>query len=809
MKKDNFTLSVAATLLLLLTTLGKANAQTARLQLIHNAPAVALDTVDLYLDNTKFENVAFRTATQLLTVNAGAHTVNVNDRNSVDSGDMVLSRFALSVTANQNHIAMVAGLDVPANYDANPNAVATALSLIVRNNVSVSPASNTQTALNFFHGTTDAPTWDIYLRPSVVVANDAKYGDASGNITANSVSSVLDVRNSAGSTVVKAYDLPLNLFAKKSLVVFASGFRTPASNQNGAAFGVFVVDSNGGPAIMLSEVSRIQFINNSPDVIVDTVDVWIDNTKVVDNLAFRKASIFYSITPGMHDVTIAKKFSTDTSAAVVLFQSPLSFLPGATNIAVVKGVVDPAQYAPNPNGPVPTFDFSLLSVAKEGAFASQVDLGFFTGTHDLPTIDFNKISAPGAAKIANGFMYNTVAAAVSFTSGNMLFNLTSDDSSTFYGAYQLNGPATKSGIIMTSGVYNTTASPAGAKAMGLYAFFNDGTVSQLSPLSSDVQIVHNSPDVTNDSVDIYVNGVKAVDNIAYRTATTFMPMNAWVPYTFEIAPKGSVDASTAFYSTTITLDSNTNYYVIAAGVKNVAQYVANPNGRNIGFKLFTYKGARKIATNNKNTDLLYFHGSPDLMATTIIGVGQVQYLSKNDAYGDFHGYAIHSAQDNIRYDVMDAAADSVLKTVFGSISLYQGKAGLVFASGFLNANATTNQDGDTLILFVAWPDGNVDSIAPPKPITGLKEQSIAGSKLDVYPNPAKDVVSISLELTKQNNIVCEVIDITGKVVLIHTNQGYRGKNTVELNTAPLNNGMYFISIKVNDQVITKKIAISK
>lgn len=810
MKKANFTLSVAAAMLMLLTTFGKANAQTARLQLIHNAPAVALDTVDVYLDNTKFENMAFRTATQLLTVASGAHTVNVNDRNSADSGDMVLSRFSMNLTASQNNIAMIAGVDVPGNYDVNPNAVSTALSLVVKTNVSVGPTSNTQTALNFFHGTTDAPTWDIYLRPSTVVANDVKYGDASANVTASSVASVVDVRNSAGNTVVKAYGLPLNLYAQKSLVVFASGFRTPASNQNGASFGIFTVDTNGGVAIMLSEVSRVQFVHNSADTTADTVDIWVDNTKVADNLAFRKATTFMNVVPGMHDVVIAKKNSVDTTAATLLFTMPINFVSGATNMIVINGLIDPAQYAPNPNGPAATFGFSILSLAKEGAVAGQVDLGFYTGTHDMPLIDFNKITAP-TAKLADGFMYNTVAATSSFAAANMLFTVTSDDSATFYGAYQLNAStsATRSAVIMTSGVYNTTGNPASAKKMGLYAFFNDGTVTQLSPLSSSVQIVHNSPDVTNDSVDIYLNGVKAVDNMAYRTATTFMSLNAWVPYIMAVAPKASADATSAFYTTTLTLDSNTNYYLIAAGVKNTSQYVANPNGRNIAFKLFTYKGARKIATNSKNTDLLYFHGAPDLMATTIIGVGQVQYLSKNDAYGDFHGYAVHSSQDNIRYDVMDAAADTLLKTVFGSISLYQGKAGLVFASGFLNANATTNQDGDTLILFVAWPDGNVDSIAPPKPTTGLKEELIAGAKLDVYPNPAKDQVSVSLELTKQNNIVCEVIDITGKVVLTHTNQGYRGKNTVAVNTSALNNGMYFVSVKVNDQVITKKITISR
>lgn len=808
MKKANFTLSVAATLLLVIA-FGKANAQTARLQLIHNASAVTLDTVDVYLDNTKFDNVAFRTATQLLDVASGAHKVNVNDRNSADSGDMVLSSFTLNLPANQIHVAMIAGVDVPANYVANPNGLSTALSLVVRNNILVSPASNTQTALNFLQGVTDAPTWDIYLRPSTSIANDIRFGESSANSLTNSVATVIDVRDATGSLVIKSYNAALSAYAKKSLVVFASGFMTPASNQNGAAFGVFAVDTNGGAATALTEAARMQFVHASPDYTVDTVDIWLNDTKLVDDLPFRSATAMLSMPVGTYDVTIAKKTSVDTSAAVTLTKiTGFNLLGGSTWVGLVKGVIDTTLYASNPDGLDRSFSLGL-NPYREGSLG-QIDLGFFNGVPDGATVDFNKIGS-GAAKIADSASYSTLTNPVTIAAGNTLFNLTSADSTQFYGAYKLNttGLAPRGGFVMTSGVLNTAGNPAQAKKVGLFAVFNDGTVTPLVKLTSDVQIVHNSADVTNDSVDIYINGIKTIDNMAFRSATTFMTMDALVPYSIAVAPQTSTNVSAAFYTTNLMLDSGTNYYVIAAGVKNTSLYAVNPNGRNIGFKLFTYKDARKVAVTSKNTDLLYFHGAPDLMATTMMGVGQVQFLSKNDAYGDFHGYAIHSAQDNIRYDIMDAAADTVIKTVYGSLASHQGKAGLVFASGFLKTNATTNQNGDTLLLFVAWPDGKVDSIAPAKIATGLNEQVIAGSKMEVYPNPAKDIVNITMELTRQNNVVYEVIDITGKRILSQSYAGISGKNTITIPTASLNVGMYFVSIRVNDQIITRKISVSK
>jgi hypothetical protein len=342
--------------------------------------------------------------------------------------------------------------------------------------------------------------------------------------------------------------------------------------------------------------------------------------------------------------------------------------------------------------------------------------------------------------------------------------------------------------------------------MKLLAVFNDGTVSELKSLTSEIQIVHNSADVSNDSVDIYINDVKAITGLAFRKGTAFMPMNAMVPQVVKVAPKGSANSSAAFATKTLVLDSGANYYAIAMGVKTPGQYLANPNAKSIQFDVQTYKGARKVANNSKNVDLLYSHGATDLQATTMSGLGQVQFLSKNDAYGDFHGYAIHSAQDDIRYDVMDAAEDTLLTTVFGDLATHQGKAGLVFASGFKTTGGGANQNGASLRFFIIWPDGDVDSLV--YPYDGLNEQLISGAKVDLYPNPAKDNVSVSFELTSQESIVYEMLDITGKVIMSQTREGIRGKNGLNINTATLNNGIYFINVKVKDQSITRKIAIA-
>jgi hypothetical protein len=806
-----FTLSAIAGVLASITDV----VAQSRLQIIHNSAAVSLDTVDVYVDDTKIENVNFRRATGLLTLSAGSHTINVNDRNSLDSGDMVLARFAVSLVNSQSHIAIINGVDMPSNYVANPDGRSTDVQLTFRSNTVLSPSNSAQTALNIVHGVTDAPGVDIFVRPNTLLLNSVRYGEVSANTFASSVSTLIDVRDSNGLNVINTYIAPLQAFAKKSLVVFASGFIDVSNNQNGKAFGLYAVDTNGGDAIALSSTARIQFVHNSPDYIIDTVDVWANDVKIVNDLPFRKATAMLNIAQGTYDITVTKKFSIDTSAAVTLFkQSSYLVESGKTYLAFINGVVDTTQYATNPSGIDRSFKIVASNSYKEGGTPGQVELSFANGTPDAPALDLNEIGLPGLNKIGNDIAYGMVSPSLSLGAGNTLFNVTSADSTIFKAAYKLNTTAFsgRTGVVFTSGVNEAIGNPTPAKSFGLYVLFSEGSVVELSMLNSEVQIVHNSADVTLDTVDVYVNNVLTLDNFAFRHATPFVNLKAYIPQVVAIAPKGSNSSAEAVFTKSLLLDSSTLYYAVASGVLNPSNYVVNPDGKTIGFELYTFKGARKTATASKNVDLLYFHGATDLRKTTIKGSGQVQYLSKNDSYGGFHGYGIHTALDNVLMEVTDANnIDSVLYTGFANLASHQGGAGLVFASGFAKANSVTNQNGDTLVLFVVWPDGDVDSIAPPKPITGIEEQSVLNqSSLSVFPNPSSTNATITVQAITNTSSTITLVDIAGRTIYTDSWKMSAGVNTYELDLVNLTSGLYFLKITTSDlQQLTHKIIVSK
>ena len=78
--------------------------------------------------------------------------------------------------------------------------------------------------------------------------------------------------------------------------------------------------------------------------------------------------------------------------------------------------------------------------------------------------------------------------------------------------------------------------------------------------------------------------------------------------------------------------------------------------------------------------------------------------------------------------------------------------------------------------------------------------SVQGNDLliDITPNPFNNVIEIN---SNGHLVNVEVLDITGKIVITETING--SKTT--LNTASLNNGVYFVRINNGESVITKRL----
>lgn len=78
-------------------------------------------------------------------------------------------------------------------------------------------------------------------------------------------------------------------------------------------------------------------------------------------------------------------------------------------------------------------------------------------------------------------------------------------------------------------------------------------------------------------------------------------------------------------------------------------------------------------------------------------------------------------------------------------------------------------------------------------IVSLEEQSATVSTLNVYPNPATEIISVSFEGVEgaQNALI---IDMTGRVVFEKEVQIMEGNNTIDFNVTTLNEGAYFVKV---------------
>ncbi len=94
-------------------------------------------------------------------------------------------------------------------------------------------------------------------------------------------------------------------------------------------------------------------------------------------------------------------------------------------------------------------------------------------------------------------------------------------------------------------------------------------------------------------------------------------------------------------------------------------------------------------------------------------------------------------------------------------------------------------------------------------VTGIEENEMV-SDINVYPNPITNNAVVDFNLTEANTVSVTMVNTIGQVVLSE-NLGKlnAGNQNYSINAASLCNGFYFLNIKVGDNTVTKKVAISK
>ncbi|MCB9232406.1 MAG: PKD domain-containing protein [Bacteroidia bacterium] len=109
-------------------------------------------------------------------------------------------------------------------------------------------------------------------------------------------------------------------------------------------------------------------------------------------------------------------------------------------------------------------------------------------------------------------------------------------------------------------------------------------------------------------------------------------------------------------------------------------------------------------------------------------------------------------------------------------------------------------------LVVQHPCGN-DTICEPLILTGLSALP-DGDQVLVYPNPASDRLFVGLNLAATRQVDLELYDASGKL-LLQQFVGNVTSETVSLDLGQISAGIYFLHIRTDAGVLTRKVSISR
>ena len=222
--------------------------------------------------------------------------------------------------------------------------------------------------------------------------------------------------------------------------------------------------------------------------------------------------------------------------------------------------------------------------------------------------------------------------------------------------------------------------------------------------SAKLQLIQNAADPTLETIDVYLNGMKILDDFTFRTATPLMTMGAGTLLNFGIAPGNSTSVVDTFRNFPAVLDSGVYYNGIACGVVDTNNFAPNPDRRDIFFDIFGRDSVPTISRVPGQVEISLAHGVTDGETVDIAARNLGITLFNNVAYGDVTPYlAVMPAVYTV--DIMDSSGQSIFSSFEANLTGLQDSVVVIFASGF--ADSALNQNGPSAGLYLATTNGNV------------------------------------------------------------------------------------------------------
>ncbi len=225
-------------------------------------------------------------------------------------------------------------------------------------------------------------------------------------------------------------------------------------------------------------------------------------------------------------------------------------------------------------------------------------------------------------------------------------------------------------------------------------------------------------------------------------------------------------------NTSSTLENPTHVYA-SAGTYQVCLTIADSSGSSCTHCDNVVVGSQ----NGGGCQLAYFYSASDSTSSNTVNFGDTSLVAFNSYFWDF-GDSTNSTTSNPNHVYADSGTYQVCLTV-------------------VDANGNTC----TYCSNVA---------ARHSLLAGINDSKSISTALENYPNPFNESTTINYSISKEAAVELTIVDLLGnKIATVENGTKSAGNYSTVWNANNVSSGMFLLQLKVNNQVSTRRIIITK
>ena len=231
-------------------------------------------------------------------------------------------------------------------------------------------------------------------------------------------------------------------------------------------------------SIQTLQAQRLQAIHAVSDPELSLVDAYIQASIItikIEDIAYRTATSVVDVPFAGIPIKVGIAPGNSTSINDTVTSLTATFSAGITYLGVPRGVLNPAQFAPNPEGLDISLSFNLLQGLKEASSVTgQVEVLFAHTVTDAPTVDLRDRSGDN---VANDIAFGEISGYTTLTPTNHVLEIKTADGATVVAAFDadLSAYADSAMVIVASGFLDPSANQNGP-GLALQGVLPGGTV---------------------------------------------------------------------------------------------------------------------------------------------------------------------------------------------------------------------------------------------------------------------------------------------------------------------------------------------